>query len=102
MTHQYCRQHLKSGARSDVMLATAQAVCRLALIVSPLSQAIVDAVVDLIDTPAFGAYKVGGSVPDTHPHASSVAVSFVATQLAAGRATAKPEVSPCSDTYSAA
>ncbi len=57
-------------------------------------QAIVDAVVDLIDTPALSRSSEDAAALGTQPDASSVAVSFVATQLAAGRATAKPEASP--------
>ena len=52
-----------------------------------------DAVVALIDTPALSRSSTGAAAPSTQPDASSVAVSFVATQLAAGRATAKPEAS---------
>ena len=52
-----------------------------------------DAVVDLIDTPALSRSSDTGAALSTQPDASSAAVSFVATQLAAGRATAKPEAS---------
>ena len=54
-----------------------------------------DAVVDLIDTPALSKSSTGAAALGSQPDASSVAVSFVATQLAAGRATAKPEASRC-------
>jgi hypothetical protein len=57
------------------------------------SQAIVDAVVDLIDTPALSVSGPACTAPGATPDASSAAVSFVATQLTAGRATAKPEAS---------